>query len=179
MSRAQRRKRRKTRVTRVYTAITAAIYMCIAASMILASATIVIWAVWNAIVHLSMASDWISEVLTSIGALVVALAIVDVANYMFEEEIFRSSQLRSPGESRKTLTKISVIIVIAINLEALVYVFKSGNKDISLLVYPALLAIASGLLMLFLGLYQRISISAELIDPSAEDPEQDFPGDEP
>jgi hypothetical protein len=164
-------------VTGIYRLATSLIYLCIAASMLLAAGTIVVWAVWNAVAHLSMEEAWIGEVLTSIGALVVALAIVDVANYMFEEEIFRSSELRSPGESRKTLTKISVIIIIAINLEALVYVFKAGDQDIRLLVYPAILVTASGVVMLFLGLYQRISISAELVDPSPHDEEAERGGE--
>ena len=45
------------------------------------------------------------------------------------------------------------------------------------LVYPAILVTASGVVMLFLGLYQRISISAELVDPSPHDEEAERGGE--
>jgi hypothetical protein len=149
------------RMTKCYTLITDIIYLAIAASMVVAAGTIVFWAGWNAVRDFSMNEEWIVDALTSLGALVVALAVVDVANYMFEEEVFRSAELRTPAESRATLTKISVIIIIALNLEALVYVFKAGNEDISLLIYPTGLVVATGVVMVFLGIYQRLSATVE------------------
>jgi hypothetical protein len=149
---------------KTYRFVTSALYLLIAVCMLAASATIVLWAGWNAIAHFSMGEAWIDEILTSISALIVSLAIVEIANHLFEEEMFKSSGLKTPSESRKTLTKISVIIIIAINLEALVYVFKSGRFDLSSLIFPAALFASSGLVMLFLGIFQRISIGAEFLD---------------
>ena len=129
--------------------------------LLISASLIVFWAGWNIVMNFSIQKSWITEILHSIGALVVSLAIVDIANYMFEEEIFKNNELSSPAEARKTLTKIFVIIIIAICLEALVYVFKAGEEHLTLLLYPSILVLVSGIIMLLLGVYQKISIQAE------------------
>lgn len=119
------------------------------------------WSVWEIVIHFRIDEDLTPKILQSIGAIVISIAIVDVAKYMFEEEICRSKELRSPEEARKTLTKIFVIISIAVSLEGLVYIFKAGTKDVSLLPYPASLILVSVLAMIGLGLYQKLSIKTE------------------
>jgi hypothetical protein len=46
---------------------------------------------------------------------------------MIEEEVFKDKELRNPAEARKTITKIMVIISIAVSIEGLVYIFKAGK----------------------------------------------------
>jgi hypothetical protein len=61
-----------------------------------------------------------------------------------------------------------VIISIAISLEGLVYIFKAGAEDISLLLYPALVIVTSVLAMVGLGLYQWLvskAVTAPTISP--------------
>ena len=102
--------------------------------------------------------------LQAVGAVIIAVAILDVAKYMIEEEVFRSKELRSPKEARETLTKIMVIVSIAISIEALIYIFKAGTEDIKLLVYPALLIVSAVLLIVGLGVFQKLSITAESLE---------------
>jgi hypothetical protein len=45
----------------------------------------------------------------------------------------------SASEARETMTKFLVIIVIAVSLEALVFILGAANDHLSLLVYPAIL----------------------------------------
>lgn len=101
------------------------------------------WSVYEVIVHTIVASvsekQFIPIMFQAVGAVIIAVAILDVAKYMIEEEVFRSKELRSPKEARETLTKIMVIVSIAVSIEALVYIFKAGSKDIRLLGYPVLL----------------------------------------
>jgi putative Mn2+ efflux pump MntP len=80
---------------------------------------------------------------------------------MIEEEVFRNKELRSPKEARETLTKIMVIVAIAVSIEALVYIFKAGAEDLRLLVYPAFLIVTVVLLIVGLGIYQKLSINSE------------------
>lgn len=120
------------------------------------------WSVWEVVLHFNFDEEMTARILQSIGAIVISIAIVDVAKYMFEEEICRSKELRSPEEARKTLTKIFVIISIAVSLEGLVYIFKAGTKDVSLLPYPALLIVVSVLAIIGLGVYQKLSIKTEI-----------------
>ena len=70
-----------------------------------------------------------------------------------------------------TLTRVFVIISISLSLEGLVYVFRAGEIDISLLPYPAVLILTSILTMVALGHYQKNSVVTEndlLIDSYAK-----------
>ena len=83
---------------------------------------------------------------------------------MMDEEVFSNKELRNPEEARKTITKIIVIIAIVISIEGLVYVFKAGRKDLTLLLYPALLIMVSAVLIVALGVYQKLSAAVEKAD---------------
>lgn len=106
-------------------------------------------------------NEFIPLILQSVGAIIIAAAIIDVAQYMIEEEVFQEKELRNPAEARKTITKIMVIISIAVSIEGLVYIFKAGTKDLQLLLYPAILIFVSSLSIVALGVYQKLSISVE------------------
>jgi len=105
--------------------------------------------------------DFIPLILQSVGAIIIAAAIIDVAQYMIEEEVFKDKELRDPKEARKTITKIMVIISIAVSIEGLVYIFKAGTKDLQLLIYPSILIFVSSLSIVALGIYQKLSVSVE------------------
>jgi hypothetical protein len=101
------------------------------------------------------------SLLDGIGLVVVSLAVFDVAKYLMEEEVLRDRELRSASEARETLTKFIVVIVIALTLEALVFVLGAASKDLSLLVFPAMLFAVSSLMVVSLALYLRLSSNAE------------------
>ena len=104
--------------------------------------------------------------LDSVGLIIIALAVFDLAKFLFEEEILRDRELRSIRETRRTLTKFITIITIATSLEALVFVFKTGRQEIEKLIYPTILMAVVVLLICGLAVYQRISSEAERVDPS-------------
>jgi hypothetical protein len=97
------------------------------------------------------------SLLDGIGLVVVALAVFDVAKYLMEEEVLRDRELRSAAEARETLTKFIVIIVIALTLEALVFVLGAASEHLSLLVYPAVLFAVAAVMMIALAVYLRLS----------------------
>lgn len=101
------------------------------------------------------------QMLTAIGLIVIAIAVFDVSKYLMEEEVLRQRELRSAAEARETLTKFLVIITIAVSLEALVFVFGAGKQDVRMLLYPTFLLAVSALLVVALGVYQRLSTAAE------------------
>ncbi len=154
--------------------ITTLIYLFAATILVSMALMIMGWSVYEVLVHIvpNLALDhtepnlvieeqFVTIMLQSVGAVIIAVAILDVAKYMIEEEVFRSKELRSPKEARETLTKIMVIVAIAVSIEALVYIFKAGSKDLRLLVYPASLIVAVVLLIVGLGIYQKLSINSE------------------
>jgi hypothetical protein len=99
--------------------------------------------------------------LTGIGYVVVAIAVFDVAKYLIEEEVVRAREMRAAGEARRSLTQFISTIAIAVFLEALVTVFRVSKDNVTDLVYPTMLLLAAILLVVGLGVYQRLSAEVE------------------
>jgi hypothetical protein len=99
--------------------------------------------------------------LTSIGYVVVAIAVFDVAKYLVEEEVVRAREMRAAAETRRSLTRFISTIAIAVFLEALVTVFRVSQENVAELIYPTMLFVAAILLVLGLGIYQRLSAEVE------------------
>ena len=144
------------------------IYFVAAISLALMALLIMGWSVYEVLAHVltvdGLSDGFVSKMLSSVGAIVISVAILDVAKYMIEEEVVRSKQLHSPKEAREALTKIMVIISIVVGIEGLIYILKAGTADITLLIYPAILIITSVFLMIGLGVYQKISLQAEKLE---------------
>ena len=99
--------------------------------------------------------------LESIGYVVIAVAVFDVAKYFVEEEVIRGREMRLASEARRSLTKFISTIAIAVFIEALVMVFRQGSQDIALILYPAAILVTGILIILGLGMYQRLSADVE------------------
>ncbi len=137
------------------------VHLFAALILIILSLIIMGWSVYEVIFSISVAEGFIPLMLQTVGAIIISAAIIDVAQYMMEEEVFKNKELRDPVEARRTITKIIVIITIAVSIEGLVFIFKAGTKDLTLLLYPALLIVVSAILIVALGLYQKLSAAIE------------------
>lgn len=137
------------------------IHLFAALLLIIMSLLIMGWAVYEVIASIPLKGEFIPRMLQSVGAIVISAAIIDVAQYMIEEEVFMNKELRDPREARRTLTKIIVIITIAVSIEGLVYIFKAGTESMALLLYPAFLLFVSAILIVALGVYQKLSATIE------------------
>ena len=136
------------------------------AALILIALSLIImgWSVYEVISNIKEEAEFVPLMLQSVGVIIIAAAIIDVAQYMIEEEVFLNKELRDPEEARRTITKIIVIITIAVSIEGLVFIFKAGTKDLTLLLYPALLIAASSILIVALGVYQKLSATIEKVE---------------
>lgn len=141
-------------------------YLLAALSLFAMAVTIMAWSVYEVILHFNKVAlvkgEFISNMLQSVGAIVISVAIIDVAKYMVEEEVYRNKELRSLAEAKKTMTKIIVILSIAVGIEGLVYIFKAGISDIKLLFYPAILVIVSVVLVIGLGVFYKLTSSSDM-----------------
>lgn len=117
-----------------------------------------IWEVWNS---LDKGADLIFVILDSVGLLVVAVAVFDVAKFLMEEQVLRQKEVRTPEDSKMQLTKFMTIIAIAVSLEALVIVFEASKTDVTTLIYPTLLLLAAVSIVVGLGFYQKLSTGAQ------------------
>jgi hypothetical protein len=99
--------------------------------------------------------------LDTLGYVIVAIAVFDVAKYLFEDEVTRGAEKRSASEARRSLTKFLSTIIIALFLEGLVLVFKTARDDVAQMGYPTALIVASVLVLVGLGVFQRLSATVE------------------
>jgi len=148
-------------VQKLFTYLLNSIHLFAALILIVMSLLIMGWAVYEVIASIPLKGEFIPRMLQSVGAIVISAAIIDVAQYMIEEEVFMNKELRDPREARRTLTKIIVIITIAVSIEGLVYIFKAGTENMALLIYPAWLLFVSAVLIVSLGVYQKLSATIE------------------
>ncbi|MBP2301319.1 hypothetical protein [Azospirillum picis] len=115
-----------------------------------------------------------SAMLDGVGMIVLAIAVFEIAKYLYEEEIARDRELRRADEARRTLTKFLTTIIVASSLEGLVLVFEARTSEISEIVYPAILLAVVTLLVVGLGTFQWMTRRAESIpvDPSASEADE-------
>ena len=95
--------------------------------------------------------------LDAVGFIVIGTAVFDVSRFLLEEEVLKVHGEESSLKQKNTLIKFLVIITIAISLEALVFVFTAAKQDISLLMYPSFLLLTAVLLVIGLGVYQKMT----------------------
>lgn len=134
-----------------------AVYGLISLSLGIISLTMMGVALWDIWLSLHEKTLLVAALLNSIGLIVIGMAVFDVSKFMLEEEVLSSSATKSPAKQREALLKFFVIIAIAISLESLVFVFDAGTKDITTLIYPTLLLISAILVVVGLGVYQRLT----------------------
>jgi uncharacterized membrane protein YidH (DUF202 family) len=123
-------------------------------------------------------SDIGSALLNAVGYMVIAIAVFEVAKYILEEEVLDPTEMRHTGEARRSMTKFISTIAIAVFLEALVTVFAaSKERQMEQMLYPTLLLFGGIALVVGLGVYQRLSVSAEREseDPPEEQKDPDLP----
>jgi hypothetical protein len=99
--------------------------------------------------------------LAAIGYVVIAMAVFDVAKYFIEEEVIRGREMRAASEARRSLTKFVSTISIAVFIEGLVIVFQASKDDLPTMIYPTGLLLTAIVIVVGLGLYQRLSADVE------------------
>jgi len=105
--------------------------------------------------------DIAGPLLNTVGYVVIAVAVFDVAKFIMEEEVLRERAKHRASEARQSLTRFISTITIAVCLEALVSVFQVSKVHVPHMIYPTLLLLTGILLMIGLGLYQRLSATVE------------------
>ena len=150
------------RLARMATWLASVVFFITSLALTLISLALIAYSfleIWQAF---STGTPVVGSLLHAVGLIVIAIAVFDVAKFLIEEEVVRHErELRSLREARQTLTKFVVIILIAIMLHGLVFIFEAGSEDITNLLYPAGLLLAGVLLLVGLGLYQRLSLETE------------------
>jgi hypothetical protein len=156
-----------------------AVFGAIAAFMMALAAGLIIYAGIQLVnVFNTPESNVGRQLLDSVGYTIIAVAVFEVAKYIFEEEVLEPTEMRHAGEARRSLTKFISTIAIAVFLEAIVTVFQTSKETpVSNMLYPTLLLFAGVALVVGLGAFQRLSASAEraVQDPDHEQKDRELP----
>jgi hypothetical protein len=141
--------------------VTSIMYLIASLALLLISILLIGYGLWEVGYAIYQRQPYINASLDAIGLIVISMAVFDIAKYLYEEQVVRERELRSANEARQTLTKFLVIIVIAVSLEALVFIFQTGTTNIRELLYPTALLVSSVILVVGLGWYQKLSAGIE------------------
>jgi hypothetical protein len=126
------------------------------------SLTLVIYGAIEVIsVGISSWKDAGGTILAAIGYVVIAMAVFDLAKYFIEEEVIRGRELREAAEARRSLTKFVSTIAIAVFIEGLVITFQASKDDLPTMLYPTALLLTAILIVVGLGVFQRLSAEVE------------------
>ena len=137
--------------------ISRAVYVFISLALGIISLAMIIYAIFDIWTSLHDKTLLVTALLDAIGLIVIGMAVFDVSKFLLEEEVLDVHLTKTNITQRATLIKFLIIIIVAILLEALVYLFAAAKKDISLLVYPTFLILAAVLFVIGLGVYQKLT----------------------
>ncbi len=149
---------------KLFELITRTVFAVISIALMILAAGLIVFAGIQLIAVFSTPEANIGQtLLDSVGYAVIAVAVFEVAKYIFEEEVISPSEMRHTGEARRSMTKFVSTIAIAVFLEALVTVFQTAKEPGAMeqMLYPTLLLLVGVTLIVGLGVYQRLSVSAE------------------
>lgn len=129
-------------------------------SLYLISLWIIAAAIVGIVYDVSQSAFTIYKLLDEVALLVFSVAVIDVSKYLMIEEVLKEGD-RSPEEARRAFTKFVIIIVTALSLEALVITIETVKTDIKELIYPIFMFGAATIMLVGLGVYQKLNSSSE------------------
>lgn len=107
------------------------------------------------------------HIIESIGLLAAAVVALQIAQTIVEEEVARDAHISGPTRVRRFLSRFLVVVIVAISIEALVATFRAAHEDPIQLVYAASILVAAGVLLAAWGIFIRLNVYAEELEPEA------------
>lgn len=148
-----------TRVFAVgYFAIIVLFGLC--AFSLIAYGTVELWRAVDptAVLPLSKRFDGILE---CVAMLTIAMASLELADTLIEEEFNRATKMSHPARIRRMLSRFLAVVIIALAIESLVATFKFVHDDPTQLFKAASIAIAAATLLAAWALFIKLNKSAE------------------
>ncbi len=138
-------------------------YIAACITLYLIALTILGSAVWSIIADMRSGSFTVYKLLDEVGLIVFSIAVIDVGKYLMIEEVLRKEgEKQSERQSRKALTKFTIIIASALSLEGLVLTIEVAKQDITQILYPVSVLLTGTLYIIGIALYQKLSSAAEM-----------------
>jgi hypothetical protein len=81
--------------------------------------------------------------------------------------VHRQAQMSAPTRVRRFLSRFMVVLVVALTIETLVLVFRFSQDTPEYLPYAASVGAAAALLLVAWGVFIRLNVAAEKLEPEA------------
>jgi hypothetical protein len=159
------------RLARLAHAAYAMVYRCIAALFAVCAVIIVVFSGMEVVSGL-MAKGLdlqhrFSSVLEAVGMLTIAVAALELSQTVWEEEVQRKALMSAPTRVRRFISRFLVVVVVALSIEALTGAFRFVHDDAEKLPYAASVAFAAAALLIAWGVFVRLNLKAEALEPEA------------
>ena len=109
----------------------------------------------------------VNQVLNAIALLTVAVATLELAQTIIEEEVQREAHMAAPTRVRRFLSRFMIVLVVALSIETLVAVFEYSRADPTLLPYAASIGITAAAMLAAWGVFVKLNRAAEELKPEA------------
>ena len=106
-------------------------------------------------------TDRFNSVLKGVAMLTIALASLDLADTVIEEEFKREGHLSGTARTRRVLARFLVVVVVSLSIESLVAVFQFVHDAPNMLPYAAAIALGAAGLLVAWGLFDRMMRSSD------------------
>lgn len=106
-------------------------------------------------------------ILECVGLLTIAVAAFELGQTVLEEEVQREVHVSSPTRLRRFLSRFLIVVVVSLGVECLVGVFQFLHTKPELLPQVASIGIAAAILLASWGLFVRLNVEAEKLEPEA------------
>ena len=100
-------------------------------------------------------------ILHCISMLTIAMAAMELAHTIVEDEFGQESRLSAGARARRVLSRFLVVVIVSLAIESLVAIFKMVHDDPSKLSEAAYIAFAAAALLVAWGLFNWLSQRAE------------------
>ncbi len=107
------------------------------------------------------------QVIEAIGLLAAAVVALQIAQTIAEEEVVRGAHVSGPTRVRRFLSRFMVVLIVALAIEGLVATFKALHENPQQLPAAASILAGTGLLLAGWGLFIKLNVYAEELEPEA------------
>lgn len=142
--------------------VTNSIYILVSVILFAIAFIIIFWSLWQMSVEIFQTEGSIKlyKMMDEISYIIFSIAVADVARYLMLEEVLLSNKKRPEHEKRRALSNLILIISTAFSLEGLILTIQVAKTKMENLVYPILLLVVSALLLISIGIYQKLTSQA-------------------
>nr|WP_229429300.1 hypothetical protein [Massilia sp. ST3] len=106
-------------------------------------------------------------ILECVGLLTISVAAFELGQTILEEEVQREVHVSSPTRLRRFLSRFLIVVVVSLGVECLVGVFQFLHTKPELLPHVASIGIAAAVLLASWGVFVRLNVEAEKLEPEA------------